>query len=251
MAAGFFLFFFISVLLYFYVQIRIRRVFGYSVARAYVDKNRARIAKRLFDCARFFGGLRLILENKTNKSLPERFVVLSNHQSLIDIPALVATVPTHQLRFVAKRELGRGVPLVSQMLRIQKHALINRKTNFSQTMKELKDFAGGTARIACPVIFPEGTRSRDGELGAFHTGAARVILERAHMPVLTVAIDGGKNLSTIKDLLHLRYGLVYRVAFLSLRDTPESKTEVISAIADARGEILAQLARWRGTTAAC
>ena len=59
--------------------------------------------------------------------LPENFIIISNHQSLLDIPVYMKFLKGRDLRFIAKDALGRHVPLVSEMLRAQQHCLIPRK----------------------------------------------------------------------------------------------------------------------------
>ena len=73
------------------------------------------------------------------------------------------------------------------------HGLISRTGNYREGQQELSRFAGLTAQGICPVIFPEGTRSRTGRVRDFYAGGVRIILETAHMPVLSVAVDGGSG----------------------------------------------------------
>ena len=84
-----------------------------------------------------YGGFRVRLQNRLQATLPERFLILSNHQSLVDIAVLAYAFPRHNVRFVAKKELGRGVPGISFMLSHGRHALIDRRGGFRETRAEL------------------------------------------------------------------------------------------------------------------
>ena len=63
--------------------------------------------------------------------LPEQFMIITNHQSLLDIPCFMNVFQNRELRFVAKDALGNSVPLVSKMLKTQEHCIIprNRQEN--------------------------------------------------------------------------------------------------------------------------
>jgi len=72
-----------------------------------------RAAHQIFNLMGAYCRVRLEFENASGRELPERFLLVCNHQSLVDIPVLIDLFPRRMLRFVAKRELGRGFPFVS------------------------------------------------------------------------------------------------------------------------------------------
>ena len=172
------------------------------------------------------------------------FLLVSNHQSLIDIPALMACFRHHGLRFVAKKELGRGIPYISFALR-KAHCLISRTSDYRAGHRELVRFADLTRAGVCPVVFPEGTRSKTGFVKDFQAGAVRIILERAPLPVLSVAVDGGWKISRIHSLLaHLR-GVRFRVKLMTLYPAPKGKREIMSLLATVHKELSDQVLAWR------
>ena len=115
--------------------------------------------------------------HRNKKKLPKNvpLIFVSNHQSTFDIPPLGWFYRKHNPKFVAKIELGKGIPSVSYNLKYGGAALINRKDP-KQAITALVKFA---KRINennwAAVIFPEGTRSRTGEPKRFATNGLQVI----------------------------------------------------------------------------
>lgn len=113
-------------------------------------------------------------------------LVMSNHQSLYDIPVLFQTVPS-PLRMVSKVELER-VPVWGAAMRASGFIFVDR----SNRAKAIKSLAAARERLAEGVavwIAPEGTRSRDGALGPFKKGGF-VLAEELGVPILPISIDG-------------------------------------------------------------
>lgn len=121
---------------------------------------------------------------------PGRYLVVSNHQSTADIAILPCALRSLNVKFVAKAELGHGIPTVSMALRCWGSALISRAATRGDIAR-IRAMARGLAHWeGSVVVFPEGTRSRDGSLLAYKAGAVRIIAKEAALPLLPVAIDG-------------------------------------------------------------
>lgn len=117
-------------------------------------------------------------------------ILVANHQSLFDIWALMAVLPA-SLRFVAKAELAR-IPVFASAMRAAGHVFIDRGK--ASTAGEMIRAAGERMRRdgLTLVLFPEGTRSSDGELGRFLRGSFALAIEtQAHL--VPAAIDGGRE----------------------------------------------------------
>ena len=240
-------FFLFSILLLFLrgdlALLRARRR-GRAAVMAKVTFGQRALARKVFFLAEFLGGLRVDFQRFTG-TLPPVFMIVSNHQSLADIPAITLCFGRHGVRFVAKRELGHGIPYISQSLRVGMSALVSRTRDFGEGQEELRKLGALSREGICPLIFPEGTRSKSGRVREFFSGAVRVILERYPMPVLSVAVDGGHSIATIpRLLLHLR-GTTYRVKPLVLHPAPHGKREIMELLATMRTEISGQVALWR------
>ncbi len=94
------------------------------------------------------------------------------------------------------------------------------------------------------MVFPEGTRSRDGTLGPFHSAAVRVLTQACDLPVLAVAVDGGHLL---RGLLQMRRvgDVVYRARLLGVHPRPVGRDATLRLLERIRADIAAQHARWR------
>jgi 1-acyl-sn-glycerol-3-phosphate acyltransferase len=131
-------------------------------------------------------GARLRVEGAERVDWSRPQVLVANHASMMDIPALFRAVPV-PLRFVLKREIAR-VPFVGWYARLMGMAFIDRG-NARDAKRRLADAAERLRGAATFAAFPEGTRSKDGTVGAFKGGALQLAIE-AGVPVLPVAIQG-------------------------------------------------------------
>ena len=122
---------------------------------------------------------------------PGHYIIVSNHQSVFDIPFILWHLRSNSPRFIAKRELGRFIPAVSHSLRHMGSALIDRSDPRS-AMPAIKAFGETCLKNSwSPAIFPEGTRTKDGKLRKFKTAGLVVLLRSMpDVPVLPLCIQG-------------------------------------------------------------
>jgi 1-acyl-sn-glycerol-3-phosphate acyltransferase len=123
------------------------------------------------------------------KLVPGRtYVFVANHQSIYDIPIVFWSLP-YQLRIISKDSIGR-FPFLGWHLRRTGHMLVDRSRPDRKTIFE---WAGRlTDNGLSLIIFPEGTRSRDGRLGAFKRGGFYIALT-AGLPVVPLSIVGSRH----------------------------------------------------------
>ena len=108
-------------------------------------------------------------ENKHSLSKENNYIFVANHQSLFDIPPLILYLRKYSPKFVAKMELGKGIPSISYNLKYGGAALIDRKDP-RQALSALASFSKRiNSNKWSAVIFPEGTRSRTGKPKKFAT----------------------------------------------------------------------------------
>lgn len=120
----------------------------------------------------------------------QNYVVVANHSSYMDIPAMFAGLPTLP-QFFAKRELAR-IPFVGAALRYGRHVLVERG-NRTSAKDSLEHAASHVRAGATVMVFPEGTRSTDGTIGQFKTGAFR-LAKQAGAAILPVGIWGTREI---------------------------------------------------------
>lgn len=116
----------------------------------------------------------------------EPLVVMSNHQSLYDIPVLYQTLSC-SLRMVSKKEIFY-IPIFGQAMRVAEMVRVDREDR-AQAIASLHDARRLIASGIVVWIAPEGTRSPDGRLGPFKKGGF-ILAEDADVPVLPITIDG-------------------------------------------------------------
>ncbi|HET7838830.1 MAG TPA: lysophospholipid acyltransferase family protein [Rectinemataceae bacterium] len=237
----------VFVFIYYDALIRFNRVFRRKRALEITEVYGARTVERIFRLFQVYAGFRIEFEDRSGTPLPERFLLVANHQSLLDIPITMGLLRSRRLRFVAKRELGKGIPLVSVLLNTVGHALINRKGDAMRAMTTIDGFAKRCRRDGtCPVIFPEGTRSRTGEVGPFHTAGVRRLFEEESLPVVVAAIEGGWRVAKFRDLIANLSGGSYCLRLIAVLPPPKGKKETLEAVQKARELCVAAIRDMRG-----
>jgi len=228
------------------ILLSIRRFLDPGRAFEITESFAKRSVRQIFSLMSTYCRVSLVFENHSGHELPPRFLLVANHQSLMDIPVCIALFPARSIRFVAKRKLGTGIPFVSLILRSQGHALVERRGEATQAMRSLLRFARRCEREGtCPVIFPEGTRSLDGTVGVFHTAGVRKILSETPLPLVVAVLDGGWRIAKLADLFRNLGGAHFRVRLISVTRPLSTKLEVLDAISRARNDIEISLAAMR------
>ena len=113
--------------------------------------------------------------------------VVMNHQSLLDIPTAVLMAEPYIPRFIARARYGRWVPSVSLCMRLLGCPLIEPE-NRKASLRALREAA--RAQPHGIVVFPEGHRTRDGEIQAFHTAGLEIMLRERPLPIYVLVTDG-------------------------------------------------------------
>lgn len=172
------------------------------------------------------------------------YLLIANHQSMFDIPIIGSLLFTNYPKYVSKRELARWIPSISYNLRVGGNALIDRadRAQAVEAIRALGERA--QQRGVSVVIYPEGTRSRAGELKPFKPAGTLTLLEAAPaVAVVPVTIDGSWRL-LCHNLLPVPFGTRIRVRFADpIARDPEAGAAQI--FARAQQEIESTLLRWR------
>jgi len=136
-----------------------------------------------------------------------RYVIVLNHQAMVDIGALY-NVPLN-FRWVSKREVFR-IPFFGQFLLVHGDICIDRGHAAEAMEQLLRSGKLWLSRGASVAIFPEGTRSKNGEIHRFKAGAFTLARE-AGVPILPVVLDGTKGVIGRNRLFRWRNRITVKV----------------------------------------
>ncbi|MBS0358829.1 MAG: 1-acyl-sn-glycerol-3-phosphate acyltransferase, partial [Proteobacteria bacterium] len=121
----------------------------------------------------------------------EPYILMVNHSSLYDIPITFVALPNITMRMLAKKELFQ-IPIFGQGLKVAEFVFIDRK-NREQAMKDL---AQAKEKLESGIrlwIAPEGTRSRNGQLGPFKKGGFVTAIQ-TKAKIIPIIIKGAANI---------------------------------------------------------
>lgn len=183
----------------------------------------------------------IIITGRTDVDDRSPYIVVCNHLSQADIP-LISNLPW-EMKWVAKKELFEA-PVVGWMMKlagdisVDRRALNRKEMTFEQAHYYLDNH--------CSVMFfPEGTRSRNGNLNAFTRGAFELAI-REQKPVLPLVIDGTQSTLPKKSW---KFGIAKHIKLKVLEPVSTDglqKSDTRSLTEEVRNRILDQLSKWRG-----
>jgi 1-acyl-sn-glycerol-3-phosphate acyltransferase len=227
------------ILLVFDVAQRVARLFGQRPQEHVASALQTALvgAFRLCDT-------RLLVERAPGVRPDTPYIIVSNHQSMFDIPIIGMLLRSSFPKYVSKRSLARWIPSVSYNLRRGGHVLIDR-SDAASAVAAIRELGERVHAGRCSaVIFPDGTRARHGALGEFRRAGLAALLDAApDTPVVPMAIDESwrllhHNMLPVPWGIRIRVGLGEPIA----RTGNEDKAALVARVRD---EIDAMLRRWR------
>ncbi|KGO91394.1 lysophospholipid acyltransferase family protein [Flavobacterium subsaxonicum] len=170
----FYLVFLLLLVIFHPIQWLCLNVFGYQAHKKSVDILNAGLTRclHILGTTIAFNGM-----EKVPVGVP--LIIVANHQSMYDIPPIIWFMRKVHPKFISKKELGKGIPSVSYNLRHGGSVLIDRKDSRQAlpAIKSLAEYIEKYNRSA--VIFPEGTRSRDGIPKKFSENGLKILCKNA------------------------------------------------------------------------
>ena len=173
-------------------------------------------------------------------------LILMNHQSLLDIPLVIQTVDGGYPRIVTrKRYVNRWIPVISHMVRLYKYPLVDPTANPEEIRISLEALSEAAAETDVPLaVFPEGTRTRNGEIGRFKKGGLSRILAARPWTVYVFVADGFWRAAKFKDFVqgvtHVE-GRMEHVGTLEWADPAEDPTAFIAQVRNMMKERLSAM----------
>lgn len=197
----FHLYFGLLLVIFHLFQVIARNVFGENARRKTVDVLNFFLVRGLhiMGCSIKFSGFEKIPDNRP-------IIIVSNHQSLYDIPAVINGFQKYNPKFISKIELGKNLPSISYNLRHGQSALIDRK-NGAQSIKEIFKLGRHIQEhnyAAC--IFPEGTRSKTGKMKKFKTPGINTLLRAAPNAIIVPFAINGHSKMMPNGMFPLKFG---------------------------------------------
>ena len=161
------------------------------------------------------------------------FVLMTNHQSVFDIAAIVLTLPS-DFHFVSKKELAR-IPFFGWSLAWSGIGIMVDRANHQRSMTSMAAAADQVRNGAHVIVFPEGTRSPTGALREFKSGGFHLALQ-AGVPILPGTVSGSLRVTPRGSLrvesgtIRIRYGKLIPTEGLGSSDRAALKKQVADAI---------------------
>ncbi|MGI4749086.1 MAG: lysophospholipid acyltransferase family protein [Janthinobacterium lividum] len=149
------------------------RFFGYKAHKFVVD-----ILNSCLVSTYYLLGNSVNFKNHFNLPVNRPIIFIANHQSLYDIPPLIWFLRKYHAKFISKIELTKGIPSISYNLKNGGGANINRKDPRQAIAEMVKLGTRMKTNSWSAVIFPEGTRSKDGLVKDFQIGGVATLLKK-------------------------------------------------------------------------
>lgn len=159
-------------------------------------------------------------------------LILMNHQSLLDIPLAVKCVRGGYPHIVTRaRYLQPKYLLTAHMIRLYRHPIVHPGAGTPAQLEALRVFAATTGHPV--LIYPEGTRTRDGSIGPFRRAGLRAILGARPWLVYLLVADGFWQISRIGGFLSNAHSVRGKFALAGPFPSPEAgRDEELDAFID-------------------
>lgn len=131
-------------------------------------------------------GIRVTVDGLENIEPGKSYIFVANHQSMLDVWAIYGWLPVI-FKWMMKKELEK-VPFIGSGCKAAGHIFVDR-SNPRAAVRSMKDIEHALQGGVCTVIFPEGTRSKTGQMGPFKRGAF-MIAEHVDRPVVPISLSG-------------------------------------------------------------
>jgi 1-acyl-sn-glycerol-3-phosphate acyltransferase len=141
------------------------------------------------------------IEGREKAEKQTTYVIISNHQSMLDI--LLINCLRYKFKWISKKE-NFNVPVIGLYLRMARYITVDRGNEESK-LEMLEKSSDCLKEGISIMIFPEGTRSLNNEIGFFKRGAFQLALQ-ANVPILPVLIDGTGGILP-------KHGLIFRSGY--------------------------------------
>lgn len=201
----------------------------------------ALIARIWSKCILWSSGVRYRVTGLENLESKENYIFAGNHESAFDIPLAYAALP-YQMVSIAKKELAR-IPLFGWAMSTGQHIFVDRR-NHAKALESMKKAEESLTRNPRSILlFPEGTRSLDGEIKRFKPGGL-ILGIQTDMEIVPMAFCGTSDVNLKGSLklsprtIELRIGKPVPTRTL----TYDNRNELAEKV---RGEVIMLKTSWQ------
>ncbi len=188
------------------------------------------------------GGARLRRVGTVPTALP--VLIIGNHQSLLDILQVALLSVPRVPAFVARRRYARFIPLVSATMRLLGSPVVDPRRDPAGAVEAIRRGAALPHGLA---IFPEGHRSRNGEILPFRTAGCETILREGPMPVYLVLNEGSWRVRRFVDLLFRVHEIDAVAEVMGPFEPPSDAGALSDFLLGLRQKLVLRLAEHRAT----
>ncbi len=181
------------------------------------------------------------IEGNTRVDDRNPYVIVSNHMSNADIP-VISNLPW-EMKWIAKKELF-DIPVVGWMMKLAGDIPVSRGS-IRKTVSVFKRSRFHLDHNVSVIFFPEGTRSRTGDLGRFATGAFDLAI-REKIPILPLVLDGTQGCLPKKSWVFEPDVFVKLKVLEPVSTEGYDKGDSAILMQNVRKKMAQQLAEWRG-----
>ncbi len=184
---------------------------------------------------------RIIVTGREHLQKGKHYIIIANHQSLLDILAVCAALPIN-FKFLAKRGLFL-IPFMGWAMALARYIPVDRASHKSGR-DAMRRITGVLEKSISVLLFPEGTRSSDGKIQAFKMGAFKLAQDNG-VEILPIVVDGtGQALPKKSWLIKKKSTFIVSIGKpVSLTDLGNSSLEEVKE--KIRHEMIGRLAKIR------
>ena len=167
----------------------------------------------------------VIIKGIENINLSETYIYISNHTNLLDIPVLVKTLYKDKVNFVYRKSLQK-IPILGFALKHSPFVPIVRENIKTTNMEYANTVLQSMGSV---IVFPEGTRSKTGDIAKFKRGAFMLAM-MSNKKIIPISISGIEKITPYNKKLKINKGKVIVEICPAIAELPIERSELLNAI---------------------
>lgn len=173
-------------------------------------------------------------------------IIVLNHQSLLDIPLGVTVLESGYFSLVTRRRYARRIPLISHLTRLCGNPIVDPAATAGDARRMLKQLRAAARESQVPLmIYPEGTRTKDGEIGPFRQAGMGLMLRARPFEVHAFVVDGLWQHAKFKDLIGNLSEIDATLEYVGRFDWTDPKADPEPFVNEVRAQMVTRLAEMR------